>query len=933
MRLAVAFVLLFACACARSTHAPNLVPSPGRDVADAGPLLAASDRRAEPVGTFASVITQPAASDLEVIGHGPEERALIEHYPQANAVAFQFLFRRGRCAGNPGTCRGGGDDGASCGSNADCASGPLTFTGGETEYFDADGNSLGVQAFTAAEFDEATGLDDVGICNGDNSIACANPGGDDADACGSTGDDACNNRPAAGYVPAHASYLLRNPKEIVAHNLVPAEAEMRVCFAEFDTMSGCDPLVVRQAVEEYRVPSGPTYIYPLGPPDEAGGVIRVNVGHEPSTHHRGVNNQRHAYDIGVRVAGASGVATSCQAGTCSGGARDGDACADNGDCVDNQNAYVYAEPILAMADGTVVAVLHDYPENPNPPDKLAGVNGCDVRACGNTPDCDDPAEIPTTGNSIFIEYANGEISHFAHTIPGTNNHLDCGDPVSRGDVLGNVGNSGNSTGPHLHHGSLALAEFWDGDNYSFPSYYTNVVFAAGPDPTPRRQLDVGLLSGLEFTVTSAPAPLAPNAPVGPGDVAESEPNDTLAGHDALTLPASVSATLETAHVGDLAVRGDGIEDVYRIDLAGPDELRVALGWQDGAKNLDVYLLTEDLRVVNETGQGTQRSGTEEAVCPTLEPGAYYVMVTNLDTTKSGDEPYTLDVASDPQTIAASITNAVQPVEVDASCEAVVEFKIAIHDNCCLSADTLEPLVGAANPTANLTLGPVELDPPTFLGPRDAEITGRVSVSGLTSCPAEVVIYAQAHDCSGNLVATGPQGTDAFTTVVDLIPPQVAPSDADLYCLWPPNHKYVCFEQDAFAPTITDNCTPSPSWRFDSCTSDQPDDAPDGGGPNGDGHTRNDCFVGAGDDDVCARAERAGSDPEGRRYALGIDATDVCGNVSAPTVMGNLYVPHDRNPQMSCTAPSGPHAQGPTSHRPGRTGRESTGRKLAVRGTR
>jgi Peptidase family M23 len=895
MRQLFAILVLATCACARTSRSP-IVDAP--DLSRGGGTVASAS--APTVGR-ASVITEPAASDLQVFGHGPEDKALIEHYPQANAAAFQFLFRRGPCLGDPGTCRGGGSDGASCTTNADCASGPLTFTSGETEYFDADGNSLGVEPFTAAEFDAASGLDAVGICNGDNTLTCASPGADDADACGSTGDDACNSRPFAGYVPDHASYLVRNPEEIVAHNLVPAEAEIRVCFAEFDTMSGCDPLIVRQAFEEYRVPPGQTYIYPLGTPDDVGGVIRVGVGHEPQTHHRGVNNQRHAYDVGVRVGGAGGVATSCQGGTCSGGARDGDPCVDNGDCNDNTNAYVYGEPILAMADGEVVAILHDYPENPNPPDKLAGVNGCDVRACGNTPDCDEPTEIPTTGNSIFLEYATGEISHYAHSIPGSNNHLDCGDTVSQGDVVGNVGNSGNSTGPHLHYGTDKLAEFWDGANYSFPSYVTNVVFAAGPDPTPRRQLDVGIPSGTEFTITAGPTPLAQNPPAGPGAVAESEPNDTLSGHDAITYPATVAATLETANVGDLAVRGDGIEDVYRLDLGATDELRIELAWQDGAKNLDVYLLTEDLRVLNETGQGTQRSGTEETVCPLLEPGAYYVMVTNFDGTKPSDEPYELGVESDPQTIAATITNAVQPVEVDEACSATVEFTIAIHDNCCLDLDTLELQVFAANPTNNLTLGTIELDPLDVVGPRDIEVTGRVPVSGLTSCPAEVVVFAQAKDCSGNLVSTGEQGTDASTTVVDLLPPQVVESDEDLFCLWPPRHAYVCFEKDQFSPTVTDNCTQSPSWLFDACTSDQPDDAPEDGGPNGDGHTRNDCVVGAGNDDVCARAERAGADPEGRRYNLDIEATDVCGNVSSATEIGNLYVPHHQSPKQTCVA--------------------------------
>ncbi|HKQ60602.1 MAG TPA: peptidoglycan DD-metalloendopeptidase family protein [Candidatus Polarisedimenticolaceae bacterium] len=909
MKHLVAVLMLAACACARVNRSPILHPNePAR-----GPVMRQLGARVPaPAGT--AVITQPAASDLEVFGHGPEARALIEHYPQANAVAFQFFFRRGVCVGDPATCRGGGSHGAACSTNADCASGPLTFTSGETEFFDADGNSLGVQAFNATEFDASSGLNLVGICNGDNTIACSQPGMDDADACGSTGDDACNNRPAAGYVPDHAAYLVRNPKELVAHNLVPAEAELRVCFAEFDTMSGCDPLIVRQAFEEYRVPPGQTYIYPLGNPNEAGGLIKVGVGHEPASHHRGVNNQRHAYDIGVVVGGNGSVPTSCQSNACVGGARNGQACADGGDCIDNTNAYVYNEPILAMADGTIVAILHDYPENPNPPDTLPGVNDCDVRACGTTADCDDPAELPTTGNSVFIQYGNGEVSHYAHTIPGTNNHLDCGDAVAQGDVVGNAGNSGNSSGPHLHFGTDKLAQFWDGANYSFPSYYTNVVYAAGPDPTPRRQLDSGMLSGTVFSITGGPTPLPRNAPVGPGAVAESEPNDTLAGHDALDYPVTVAATLEAANVGDLAVRGDGIEDVYRIDVTSPDELRIALGWQDGAKNLDVYLVTEDLRVMNETGQGTQRSGTEEAVCPELEPGAYYLMVTNLDTTKPGDEPYELGVDSDPQTIAAAITNAVQPIEVDTACEATVEFTVTIHDNCCLDPDTLELQVFRVNPTNNLTLGTIELDLPNVLGPRDIEVTGRVAVSDVTSCPAEVVILAQAKDCSGNLVSTDVQGTNASTTVVDLIPPQVEASDEDLFCLWPPQHSYVCFTQSQFAPTITDNCAPAPTWQFDACTSDQPDDSPGADGPRGDGHTVNDCVLGAGNLDFCARAERAGSDPDGRRYALDIEATDACGNVSTATTMGNIYVPHDQNPGQVCVAPVHPFQDG----REGRT---------------
>ena len=36
-----------------------------------------------------------------------------------------------------------------------------------------------------------------------------------------------------------------------------------------------------------------------------------------------------------------------------------------------------------------------------------------------------------------------------------------------------------------------------------------------------------------------------------------------------------------------------------------------------------------------------------------------------------------------------------------------------------------------------------------------------------------------------------------------------------------------------------------TWRFVGCASDQPDDAPDGSGWNGDGNTTHDCLVAAG----------------------------------------------------------------------------------------
>ncbi|MEJ8568057.1 M23 family metallopeptidase [Elongatibacter sediminis] len=838
-----------------------------------------------------SVITEPG--DLEVRGHGPEPDALMNHYALENSTPFQIRIIRGVCSSNTNTCVGGGDDGAACAVTTDCASGPLNFLSGEVEMYDADGNSVaGPFPFSDTDFEDGTSLGGLGICAADSTVSCSDPGGSDEDSCGNV-DPTCDARPSPGYVPDHANFTLRVPEEIVGHNLVPAEAEVRICFDEFDDVGGCDEVIVRQTLTEYRVPPGQTYIYPMPAPDTVGEVLENNEAHEFFSHHRGVNNQRHAYDVLSNIGGSFRVASSCVDDACDGGVRDGDACSENLDCSANGNYYVYQEPILAMADGVVVALTQGYPENPNPPEKLPGVTSgdCRVVACGGTSNCDGN-EVPVVGNSVFIQHANGEVSMAAHIIPGTNDHLSCGDVVLQGDVVGLVGNSGNSTAPHLHYSTDVMAAFWAGGNYSLPSYYTNAAFAFGPDPTVRRQLDVSLHSFTTLEVWAPVTPLASNAPLAAGAVNEAEPNDTLPGHNTLTLPTTVTGVIENQDVGDLAVRGDGIEDVFRFDLGAPDEIRIALTGADPGENLDIYALTEDLRVLNETGQGTS-PGATEAVCLNLDAGAYYLMATNVELSQDKDEDYTLEVSSDPQTIAAVITNAQQPVEVDDGCMATVEFTVSIHDNCCLDTDNLALDVSAANPTNNLTLGSVVIDSVVANGPRDVEVTGHVDVSDVTSCPAEVVIDASAQDCSGNVVDTVSQGTSAEVEVIDATPPQIVQTDDDLFCMWPPEHNYVCFDAAQFMPAVTDNCDANPTWEFAACTSDQPDNG------KRDGNTVDDCVLDGDSQGFCARSERQGGIFEGRRYDLDITATDVCANTSLATEMGNIHVPHDENPQLMC----------------------------------
>ena len=52
------------------------------------------------------------------------------------------------------------------------------------------------------------------------------------------------------------------------------------------------------------------------------------------------------------------------------------------------------------------------------------------------------------GNSIFIEHIDGMLSKFGHL---SMFEVDNGDSVRRGDIIGYMGMSGRSTGPHLHY--------------------------------------------------------------------------------------------------------------------------------------------------------------------------------------------------------------------------------------------------------------------------------------------------------------------------------------------------------------------------------------------------------------------------------------------------------------------------------------------------
>lgn len=104
-----------------------------------------------------------------------------------------------------------------------------------------------------------------------------------------------------------------------------------------------------------------------------------------------------------------------------------------GDRLKNASYHAYGQDALAVGEGTVVATKDGIPEN------VPGINSRAV-----------PITLETVGgNHVILDLGGGRYAFYAHLQPGTL-RVKLGDRVRTGQVLGLVGNSGNSTEPHLH---------------------------------------------------------------------------------------------------------------------------------------------------------------------------------------------------------------------------------------------------------------------------------------------------------------------------------------------------------------------------------------------------------------------------------------------------------------------------------------------------
>lgn len=107
----------------------------------------------------------------------------------------------------------------------------------------------------------------------------------------------------------------------------------------------------------------------------------------------------------------------------------------SGDPLNNESYYAFGREVLAPADGTVIAVTDGIEDN------IPGEMNADQ----------------PLGNMVIIQHEHGEFSLLAHFKKGSI-VVQVGDKVTSGQLLGECGNSGNSSEAHIHYQVYKLDE-------------------------------------------------------------------------------------------------------------------------------------------------------------------------------------------------------------------------------------------------------------------------------------------------------------------------------------------------------------------------------------------------------------------------------------------------------------------------------------------
>lgn len=105
----------------------------------------------------------------------------------------------------------------------------------------------------------------------------------------------------------------------------------------------------------------------------------------------------------------------------------------------NESYHAFGKECIAPADGVVVEIENNIKDN-----EPVGIHNTDHPA----------------GNYVTLDHGNDEFSHISH-FKYQSIVVKEGDTVKRGDLLGLVGNSGNSSEAHIHFHVANSSDLWD----------------------------------------------------------------------------------------------------------------------------------------------------------------------------------------------------------------------------------------------------------------------------------------------------------------------------------------------------------------------------------------------------------------------------------------------------------------------------------------
>ena len=148
------------------------------------------------------------------------------------------------------------------------------------------------------------------------------------------------------------------------------------------------------------------------------------------------------------------------------------------DIISSSMFYGYGADVIAVADGRVVEKMDGVPEN------VPRIDGKIITPIPLT-------DRTNAGNMVALEIGKGQYAFYAHLQPGSLRVKE-GDRVREGQLLGKVGNSGNSGAPHLHFQvcngpKLNSCDFLP---HVYRSYWlSGYARDRKPDPAKRKRID------------------------------------------------------------------------------------------------------------------------------------------------------------------------------------------------------------------------------------------------------------------------------------------------------------------------------------------------------------------------------------------------------------------------------------------------------------